>query len=101
MNNPYEHQHNTDTITYPSKPDMYKVYLLNDDYTPMEFVISVLQNIFGKTYSQAEDIMLNVHNNGMAVCGVYTYEIAETKVAKVVDYATSHEHPLRCGMEKE
>lgn len=83
------------------KPDMYKVLLLNDDYTPMEFVVYVLQRFFSKDQERAVDIMLTVHNKGVAVVGVYPFEIAETKVTQVMDSARSNQHPLQCTMEKE
>lgn len=83
------------------RPSMYKVLLLNDDYTPMEFVVHVLQRFFGIDHQLAVEIMLTVHNQGVAVVGVFTYEVAETKVAQVMDYARRHEHPLQCAMEKE
>ena len=80
---------------------MYKVLLLNDDYTPMEFVVHVLERFFGKNQEDATRIMLHVHNHGVGICGVYTYEIAETKVAQVIDFARQHQHPLQCTMEKD
>ena len=83
------------------KPSMYKVLMLNDDYTPMEFVVDVLQNIFQKTREEATKIMLHVHQKGVGVCGVYTYEVAETKVTQTVDYARKNQHPLQCTLEKE
>jgi ATP-dependent Clp protease adaptor protein ClpS len=83
------------------KPSMYKVLLLNDDYTPMEFVIHVLERFFGKGQEDATRIMLHVHNHGVGICGVYTYEIAETKVTQVIDFARQHQHPLQCTMEKD
>ena len=83
------------------KPSMYKVLLLNDDYTPMEFVVHVLERFFNKTWEDATRIMLHVHRRGVGVCGVYTYEIAETKVNQVIDFARKHEHPLQCTLEKE
>ena len=83
------------------KPAMYKVLLLNDDYTPMEFVVHVLQNFFNKNQQEATDIMLHVHRRGVGVCGIFTYEVAETKVAQVMDYARQNEQPLQCTMEKE
>jgi ATP-dependent Clp protease adaptor protein ClpS len=83
------------------KPSMYKVLMLNDDYTPMEFVVLVLQRYFGKNHEEAEQIMLHVHRRGVGICGVYTYEVAETKVTQVIDYARRHEHPLQCTLEKE
>ena len=83
------------------KPSMYKVLLLNDDYTPMEFVVHVLERFFSKNRQEATDIMLHVHRRGVGVCGIFTYEVAETKVSQVMDYARQHEHPLQCTMEKE
>jgi ATP-dependent Clp protease adaptor protein ClpS len=83
------------------KPSMYRVLLLNDDYTPMEFVVHVLERFFNKSREAATEIMLHVHHRGVGVCGVYTYEIAETKVSQVVDFARRHQHPLQCTMEKE
>ena len=83
------------------KPSMYKVIMLNDDYTPMEFVVMVLQDVFRKTQDEATQIMLNVHKRGVGVCGVYTYEIAETKVVQVMDIARKNQHPLQLQLEKE
>jgi ATP-dependent Clp protease adaptor protein ClpS len=83
------------------KPSMYKVLLLNDDYTPMEFVVHVLERFFSKNRQEATDIMLHVHRRGVGVCGVYTYEVAETKVQQVMDFARSNEQPLQCTMEQE
>ena len=83
------------------KPSMYKVLLLNDDYTPMEFVIHVLERFFSKTSEEATEIMLHVHRRGVGLCGVFTYEVAETKVAQVMDFARNNEQPLQCTMEKE
>ncbi|MBE8191236.1 MAG: ATP-dependent Clp protease adapter ClpS [Alphaproteobacteria bacterium] len=83
------------------KPSMYKVLLLNDDYTPMEFVIHILQRFFSKTGDDATKIMLHVHQNGVGVCGVFTYEVAETKVMQVMDIARQSDHPLQCTMEKD
>lgn len=84
-----------------SKPSMYKVLLLNDDYTPMEFVVHVLEKFFNKNRQEATDIMLHVHRRGVGVCGIFTYEVAETKVAQVMDFARASEQPLQCMMEKE
>ena len=81
-------------------PSMYKVILHNDDYTPMDFVIDVLTRFFNMQYEKASEIMLQVHNEGMAVCGVFTAEVAETKVQQVSIYAKEHEHPLLCTMER-
>ncbi|MDH3231811.1 MAG: ATP-dependent Clp protease adapter ClpS [Alphaproteobacteria bacterium] len=83
------------------KPAMYKVLLLNDDYTPMEFVVHILERFFGKSTEEANRIMLHVHRRGVGVCGVYTYEIAETKVKQVMDFSQRHQHPLQCTLEKE
>jgi len=83
------------------KPAMYKVLLLNDDYTPMEFVVHVLERFFSKGREDATRIMLHVHRRGVGVCGVYTFEVAETKVTQVMDFARRHQHPLQCTMEKE
>lgn len=83
------------------KPAMYKVLILNDDYTPMEFVVHVIEKFFNKNRQEATDIMLHVHRRGVGVCGIYTYEVAETKVALVMDYARQNEQPLQCTMEKE
>ena len=83
------------------KPSMYKVLLLNDDYTPMEFVVHVLERFFQKGREEATRIMLHVHQHGVGECGVYTYEVAETKVSQVIDFARRHQHPLQCTMEKE
>tara|TARA_Y100001968_G_C19146682_1_gene614147 strand:+ start:74 stop:415 length:342 start_codon:yes stop_codon:yes gene_type:complete len=83
------------------RPPLYKVLLINDDYTPMEFVVMVLERFFGLTHAQAFDIMITVHKKGLAVVGVFSYEVAETKVAQVMDCARQHQHPLQCTMEKE
>lgn len=83
------------------KPSMYKVLLLNDDYTPMEFVVHILERFFSKTRQEATDIMLHVHRRGVGICGIFTYEVAETKVAQVMDFARANEQPLQCTMEKE
>ena len=91
----------TSTRTKTKKPSMYRVLLLNDDYTPMEFVILVLERFFSHSREQATRIMLHVHQKGIGICGVYTYEIAETKVAQVTEFARRYEHPLQCTMEKE
>ena len=87
--------------TKTKKPSMYKVLMLNDDYTPMEFVVHVLERYFNKGRSDAERIMLQVHRQGVGICGVFTYEVAETKVAQVIDFARRHQHPLQCTLEKE
>ena len=83
------------------KPALYRVLLLNDDYTPMEFVILTLERFFQKDREAATRIMLQVHNHGVGECGVYTYEVAETKVMQVMDFAREHQHPLQCVMEKK
>ena len=90
------------TRTKPAtkKPTLYRVLLLNDDFTPMEFVIHVLQHFFNKTYDDAHVIMMHVHQNGVGECGVFTYEVAETKVTLVMDFARKHQHPLQCVMER-
>lgn len=91
----------TRTKAKTKKPSMYKVLMLNDDYTPMEFVVHVLERFFGKTRQEATKIMLNVHQRGVGVCGVFTFEVAETKVNQVMDYARQNEHPLQCSLEKD
>ncbi|HYM31544.1 MAG TPA: ATP-dependent Clp protease adapter ClpS [Candidatus Cybelea sp.] len=91
----------TKTRPKTKKPPMYKVLLLNDDYTPMEFVVYVLEHFFGKNKTDATRIMLHVHQKGVGICGVYTYEVAETKVTQVIDFARQHQHPLQCTMEKD
>jgi ATP-dependent Clp protease adaptor protein ClpS len=91
----------TKTRPKTAKPSLYKVLLLNDDYTPMEFVVHVLERFFNKGREEATRIMLHVHQKGVGVCGVYTYEVAETKVTQVMDFAIQHQHPLQCRMEKE
>lgn len=83
------------------KPSLYKVLMLNDDYTPMEFVVHVLEQIFGMGQEEATRIMLHVHQRGVGICGVFTYEVAETKVAQVIDYARQNQHPLQCTLERE
>ena len=90
-----------ETRTKTKRPPLYKVLLLNDDYTPMEFVVAVLERFFGMSHAQAFEIMLTVHKKGVAVVGVFSHEIAETKVAQVMDFARQHQHPLQCTMEKE
>ncbi len=82
------------------QPSMYKVFLLNDDYTPMEFVVTLLESLFGMDREKATHIMLMVHSQGKGVCGIFTYEIAETKVAQVNEFAQRHQHPLLCSMEE-
>ncbi|MGH1418637.1 MAG: ATP-dependent Clp protease adapter ClpS [Hyphomicrobiaceae bacterium] len=91
----------TKTRPKTKRPNLYKVLLLNDDYTPMEFVVHVLERFFKKNRQEATSIMLHVHQKGVGICGVYTYEIADTKVAQVTDFARQHQHPLQCTMEKE
>jgi len=91
----------TKTRSKTERPPLYKVMLLNDDYTPMEFVVHVLERFFGLTHAQAFEIMLTVHKKGLAVVGVFSFEVAETKVAQVMDFARRHQHPLQCTMEKE
>ena len=91
----------TRTRLKTKKPAMYRVLLLNDDFTPMDFVVHVLERFFNKTQEEATDIMLQVHRKGVGVCGVYTYEVAETKVNLVMDFARKNEHPLQCTLEKE
>ena len=109
-NNPHrkeDHEDEADvgvvTRTKPKtkKPSMYKVLLLNDDYTPMEFVVYVLKHFFNKRNEEATRIMLHVHQRGVGVCGVYSYEVAETKVTQVMDFARENEHPLQCTLEKD
>jgi len=91
----------TRTKPKTKKPSLYRVLILNDDYTPMEFVVYVLERFFGKSREDATRIMLHVHQHGVGVCGVFTYEVAETKVAQVVETARRHQHPLQCTMEKD
>lgn len=91
----------TETRVRTKKPSLYRVLLLNDDYTPMEFVVFILERFFNRSREQATRIMLHVHQKGVGLCGVYTYEVAETKVAQVLDLARRHEHPLQCVMEKD
>lgn len=91
----------TKTRPKTKKPSLYKVLLLNDDYTPMEFVVHVLERFFNKGREEATRIMLHVHQKGVGICGVYTYEVAETKVTQVMDFSQQHQHPLQCTMEKE
>ena len=90
-----------DSRTKTKKPSMYKVIMLNDDYTPMEFVIHVLEQFFSKNQDEATQIMLHVHQKGVGVCGVFTYEVAETKVNQTMDMARQHQHPLQCTIEKD
>lgn len=95
----------TATITKPKtkskRPSLYRVLLLNDDYTPMEFVVLILQDVFNKTREEAMQIMLHVHNKGVGECGVFPFEVAETKVTRVMDAARKNQHPLQCVMEKQ
>jgi ATP-dependent Clp protease adaptor protein ClpS len=91
----------TKTRPKTKRPSLYKVLLLNDDYTPMEFVVHVLERFFNKGREEATRVMLHVHHKGVGICGVYTYEIAETKVAQVMDFSRQHQHPLQCTLEKE
>jgi ATP-dependent Clp protease adaptor protein ClpS len=98
-------QHKDDSVLETKKakvklPPMYQVLLLNDDYTPMEFVVLVLQKFFGMTRERATQVMLKVHREGMGVCGVYPHDVASTKVQQVSAYARKHQHPLQCVMEK-
>jgi len=83
------------------RPNLYRVLILNDDYTPMEFVVHVLEKFFQKDVESAIKIMLHVHHHGIGECGIFTYEIAETKVTQVMDFARKHQHPLQCVMEKK
>jgi len=91
----------TKTKPKTKKPSMYRVLLLNDDYTPMEFVVHVLERYFNKDAQEATQIMLHVHQKGVGVCGIFPFEIAETKVMQVMDLARKNQHPLQCTMEKE
>ena len=95
----------TGIVTKPraktKKPSLYKVLLLNDDYTPMEFVVHILEKFFSKSREDAVEVMLHVHRHGVGICGVFTYEVAETKVAQVIEFSRRHQHPLQCTMEKE
>ena len=90
-----------ETKTRTQRPPLYKVLLLNDDFTPMEFVVHVLERFFGLSHAQSFELMLTVHKKGVAVVGVFSHEIAETKVSQVMDFARRHQHPLQCTMEKE
>lgn len=90
----------TKTRTKPKKPSQYKVLMLNDDYTPMEFVVMVLKRFFGMDLEQATRVMLHVHQRGVGVCGIFPYEVAETKVNQVMDFARQNQHPLQCTLEK-
>ena len=91
----------TKTKPQTKRPSMYRVLLLNDDYTPMEFVVLVLERFFNKDRETATRIMLHVHHHGIGECGIFTYEVAETKVTQVMDFARKHQHPLQCVMEKK
>ncbi|KAA5602060.1 ATP-dependent Clp protease adapter ClpS [Blastochloris sulfoviridis] len=91
----------TRTKAQTRRPNMYRVLILNDDYTPMEFVVLILERFFGKSRDEATRIMLHVHHHGVGECGIYTYEVAETKVTQVMDFARKHQHPLQCVMEKK
>jgi ATP-dependent Clp protease adaptor protein ClpS len=91
----------TKTRVKAKRPELYRVLLLNDDYTPMEFVVHVIMRFFNRTEEDATRIMLHVHHHGVGECGVYTYEIAETKVTQVMSFARDHQHPLQCVMEKQ
>ncbi|MGL6043248.1 MAG: ATP-dependent Clp protease adapter ClpS [Sandaracinobacteroides sp.] len=82
------------------KPALYKVLMMNDDYTPMEFVVHCLQRFFRMSIEDATRVMLHVHQRGVGVCGIFTYEVAETKVSQVMDFAKQHQHPLQCTLEK-
>ncbi|MFO6446131.1 ATP-dependent Clp protease adapter ClpS [Erythrobacter sp. NE805] len=90
----------TKTRAKPKKPSQYKVLMLNDDYTPMEFVVLVLKRFFAMDLEQATRVMLHVHQRGVGVCGIFTYEVAETKVNQVMDFARANQHPLQCTLEK-
>jgi ATP-dependent Clp protease adaptor protein ClpS len=91
----------TKTKPQTKRPSLYRVLLLNDDYTPMEFVVHVLERFFNKDHESAHRIMMHVHQHGIGECGIYTYEVAETKVTQVMDFARKHQHPLQCVMEKK
>lgn len=105
MSDPKDDNNHTDIAVKPraktQRPPLYKVLLLNDDFTPMEFVVHVLERLFNMTHAQAIEIMLTVHRKGVAVVGVFSHEIAETKVAQVMELARRQQHPLQCTMEKE
>lgn len=90
----------TRTRTHTKKPTPYKVLMLNDDYTPMEFVVLCLQRFFKMNMEEATRVMLHVHQRGVGVCGIFSYEVAETKVSQVMDFAREHQHPLQCTLEK-
>ncbi len=97
-----QEQFQTGVATKPKikKPSLYKVIMLNDDFTPMEFVVSLIQSIFDKTQQEATEIMLQIHRSGIGVCGIYTFEVAEMKASQVVDAARRSQHPLRCEIER-
>ncbi|SEN98367.1 ATP-dependent Clp protease adaptor protein ClpS [Paracoccus alcaliphilus] len=105
MSDPSKTDHQADLAvkprTKPQRPPMYKILMLNDDFTPMEFVVHVLERLFNMTHAQAIEIMLTVHRKGVAVVGVFSHEVAETKVAQVMELARRQQHPLQCTMEKE
>ncbi|MDG1102647.1 MAG: ATP-dependent Clp protease adapter ClpS [Ascidiaceihabitans sp.] len=105
MSNKFDDDGDTAVVTKvkpkTKRPPLYKVMLLNDDFTPMEFVVMILERFFGVNHAQAFEIMLTVHEKGLAVVGVFSHEIAETKVAQVMDSARQNQHPLQCTMEKE
>ncbi len=105
MSEDTEHEQGHGVVVAPARPElspppMFQVVLLNDDYTPMDFVVDVLRGFFGMTQERAVQVMLHVHTRGKGVCGVFSREVAETKVAHVNEYARSHQHPLLCSMEK-
>ena len=105
MSNEFESKHDRGIAVEEARPEvkpppMYKVVLLNDDFTPMDFVVDVIQTFFSFDHDRATQIMLHVHTRGKGVCGIFTFEIAETKVAQVNDYARRNEHPLKCALEK-
>ncbi len=89
-----------ETQTKTKKPSLYKVYLLNDDYTPMDFVIVILETVFNKDHEEATHIMIQVHQGGSGLCGVYSFDVAETKISQVLQAAHSAQHPLQCKMER-
>src|ERR1700753_4256555 len=91
----------TKTRPKVKKPPLFKVLLLNDAYTPMEFVVHILEKFFAKSREDAVEVMLHVHRHGVGICGVFTYEVAETKEAQVIEFSRRHQHPLQCTMEKE
>ena len=91
----------TDVLDDVKEPSLYRVLMLNDDYTPMDFVVLVLQKFFHKTHDEAAEITLNVHQKGAGLCGIYPKDVAETKVDGVMNYAREHQHPLQCQYEKD